>query len=295
LLPFLILFPVLLLVVGDLVRKLFRPIAALSADIDRRDEQALHPIDERHLPTEIRPFVVAINRLLARVAQSMENQRRFVADAAHELRSPMTALSLQAERLAATEMPGPARERLLPLSRGIERGRKLIDQLLTLATAQASSDRPQTAVSVHEVFRRVLEDLLPLAERKHIDIGVESIEDVHVTINEMDLLILVKNLVDNAIRYTPHGGRIDLSVELAQETAILQVKDSGPGISAEEQSRVFDPFYRCLGTDEAGSGLGLSIVKAIADRTGVQVRLSYSDEMKKSGLCVSVWLKSGKH
>lgn len=291
LLPFLILFPVLLLVVGDLVRKLFRPIAALSADIDRRDEQALHPIDEDHLPTEIRPFVVAINRLLARVAQSMENQRRFVADAAHELRSPMTALSLQAERLAATEMPVPARERLLPLSRGIERGRQLIDQLLTLATAQSNADRPQTAVSVHEVYRRVLEDLLPLAERKHIDIGVESIEDVQVTLNETDLLILVRNLVDNAIRYTPNGGRIDLSVEREQEAAILQVKDSGPGITAEEQSRVFDPFYRCLGTDEAGSGLGLSIVKAIADRTGTRVRLSYADEMNKRGLCVSVELK----
>ena len=291
LLPFLILFPVLLLVVGDLVRKLFRPIAALSADIDRRDEQALHPIDEDHLPTEIRPFVVAINRLLARVAQSMENQRRFVADAAHELRSPMTALSLQAERLAATEMPVPARERLLPLSRGIERGRQLIDQLLTLATAQSNADRPQTAVSVHEVYRRVLEDLLPLAERKHIDIGVESVEDVQVTLNETDLLILVRNLVDNAIRYTPHGGRIDLSVERVQEAATLQVKDSGPGITAEEQSRVFDPFYRCLGTDEAGSGLGLSIVKAIADRTGTRVRLSYADEMNKRGLCVSVELK----
>jgi len=165
LLPFLILFPVLLLVIGDLVRKLFRPIAALSADVDRRDEQALHPIDEQHLPTEIRPFVVAINRLFARVAQSMENQRRFVADAAHELRSPMTALSLQAERLAATDLPVTARERLLPLSQGIERSRKLIDQLLTLATAQSSSERPQTAVSVHEIYRRVLEDLLPLAER----------------------------------------------------------------------------------------------------------------------------------
>jgi two-component system OmpR family sensor kinase len=183
LLPFLILFPVLLLVVGDLVRKLFRPIAALSADIDRRDEQALHPIDEHHLPTEIRPFVVAINRLLARVAQSMENQRRFVADAAHELRSPMTALSLQAERLATTEMPELARERLLSLSRGIERGRKLIDQLLTLAAAQSNANRPRTAISVHEIYRRVLEDLLPLAECKHIDIGVESIEDVQVFIN----------------------------------------------------------------------------------------------------------------
>jgi two-component system OmpR family sensor kinase len=292
LLPFFILFPVLLLVVGDLVRKLFRPIATLSAEIDRRDEQALHPIDEHHLPTEIRPFVVAINRLLARVAQSMENQRRFVADAAHELRSPMTALSLQAERLTATEMPAPARERLLPLSQGIERGRKLIDQLLTLAAAQSNSDRPQTAVSIHEVFRRVLEDLLPLADRKCIDIGVESLEDAQVIINEMDLFILVKNLVDNAIRYTPPGGRIDLSVERAQETIILQVKDSGPGITEDQQMRVFDAFYRSVGTDETGSGLGLSIVKAIADRSGAQVRLGFADELNKSGLCVSVWLKA---
>ncbi|MDY7565766.1 ATP-binding protein [Pseudomonas sp. RTC3] len=291
LLPFLILFPVLLLVVSDLVRKLFRPIATLSDEIDQRDEQALHPIDDNHLPTEIRPFVVAINRLLTRVAQSMEAQRRFIADAAHELRSPMTALSLQAERLSAIEMSAAAYERFLPLSRGIERSRKLIDQLLALAAAQSSSDRSQTSVSVHEVYRRVLEDLLPLAERKRIDIGVESIEDVQVNINAMDLLILVKNLVDNAIRYTSVGGRVDLTVELAQETVILQVKDSGPGISAEEQMLVFDPFYRSLGTDEAGSGLGLSIVKAIADRAGAHIRLSFSDEMKKSGLCVSVCFK----
>ncbi|OOG10832.1 ATP-binding protein [Pseudomonas sp. C9] len=294
LLPFLILFPVLLLVVGDLVRKLFRPIATLSTEIDQRDEQALHPIDEHHLPTEVRPFVVAINRLLERVAQSMDAQRRFVADAAHELRSPMTALSLQAERLAATDMPAPARERLLPLSLGIDRSRKLIDQLLTLATAQSDSHRAQSAVCVHEIYRRVLEDLLPLAERKHLDIGVESIEDVQVIINETDLVILVKNLVDNAIRYTPEGGRIDLSVERVQGLVMLQVKDSGPGISLLEQTRVFDPFYRSLGTDEAGSGLGLSIVKAIADRTGARVQMGYTDEINKNGLCVSVWLSAGK-
>ncbi|WP_460163803.1 ATP-binding protein [Pseudomonas sp. S2_F03] len=294
LLPFLILFPVLLLVVGDLVRKLFRPIATLSTEIDQRDEQALHPIDEHHLPTEVRPFVVAINRLLERVAQSMDAQRRFVADAAHELRSPMTALSLQAERLAATDMPAPARERLLPLSLGIDRSRKLIDQLLTLATAQSDSHRAQSAVCVHEIYRRVLEDLLPLAERKHLDIGVESIEDVQVIINETDLVILVKNLVDNAIRYTPDGGRIDLSVERVQGLVMLQVKDSGPGISLLEQTRVFDPFYRSLGTDEAGSGLGLSIVKAIADRTGARVQMGYTDEINKNGLCVSVWLSAGK-
>jgi len=290
LLPFLILFPVLLLVVGDLVRKLFRPIATLAAEIDQRAEQELHPIDEQHLPTEVRPFVVAINRLLERVAQSMDGQRRFVADAAHELRSPMTALSLQAERLAASEMPTQARERLLPLIRGIERGRKLIDQLLTLAAAQSTANRPLATVSVHAVYRQVLEDLLPLAECKHIDIGVESVQDVQVIINELDLFTLVKNLVDNAIRYTPEGGRVDLTVERVQGVARLQVKDTGPGITADEQARVFDPFYRSLGTEEAGSGLGLSIVKAIAERTGARVHMGFTDEINHTGLCITVSL-----
>ena len=290
LLPFLILFPVLLLIVSDLVRKLFRPIGALANEIDQRAEQQLHPIEEQHLPTEVRPFVVAINRLLARVERSMDDQRRFVTDAAHELRSPMTALSLQADRLAATDLSPASWERFVPLSRGIERGRKLIDQLLSLAAAQSDSERVQSTLSVHAVYRQVLEDLLPLAERKHIDIGVESAQDVHVLFNEMDLFTLVKNLVDNAIRYTPQGGRIDLSVAAIQATVELQIKDSGPGIAVQEHSRVFDPFYRTLGTDEAGSGLGLSIVKAITDRTGAQVQLSFTDTAQQRGLCVTVRL-----
>ena len=295
LLPFLILFPVLLLVVGDLVRKLFRPIATLAEQIDQRAEQELHPIDEQHLPTEIRPFVVAINRLLARVAQSMDSQRRFVADAAHELRSPMTALSLQAERLAAIDLPAPARERLHPLARGIERSRQLIDQLLSLAAAQFAGERPPSSVSVLAVYRRVLEDLLPLAERKELDIGVDSLEDVQLTINEMDLFTLVKNLVDNAIRYTPAGGKIDLCVEQIQGRVCLQVRDSGPGIALDEQARIFDPFYRSLGGTETGSGLGLSIVKAIAERIGARVELGFTDPLNHSGLCVSVWLNSVGH
>ena len=220
----------------------------------------------------------------------MDSQRRFVADAAHELRSPMTALALQADRLAATDLSPMSRERFEPLSRGIQRGRTLIDQLLSLAAAQSASERVQTSLSVHAVYRQVLEDLLPLAERKQIDIGVESTQDVQVMFNAMDLFTLVKNLVDNAIRYTPPGGRIDLSVAVMADTIQLQIKDSGPGISVEEQARVFDPFYRSLGTDEAGSGLGLSIVKAITDRTGAQVQLSFTDAEEQRGLCVSVWL-----
>ncbi|MFJ2709412.1 ATP-binding protein [Pseudomonas sp. NPDC087346] len=297
LLPFLVLFPVLLLVVGDLVRKLFRPIATLSAEIDQRAEQELHPIDENHLPTEVRPFVVAINRLLARVANTLETQRRFVADAAHELRSPLTALSLQAERLAAADMSAQAHERLLPLRRGIERGRNLVDQLLNLAKAQADNrvalPVQVLTVSVHQVYRQVLEDLLPLAEFKQIDIGVEGETDAQVRISESELHTLVKNLVDNAIRYTPPGGRVDLSVSVVNGAALLQIKDTGPGIAPQERERVFDPFYRSLGTDEAGSGLGLSIVQAIAERNGARIDLAYSDETQNSGLCVSVSLKLG--
>ncbi|MFW0754758.1 ATP-binding protein [Pseudomonas sp. H11T01] len=292
LVPFFILFPVLLLVVADLVHKLFRPIAALASEIDQRGEQELHPIDENHLPAEVRPFVLAINRLLNRVAQSMETQRRFVADAAHELRSPLTALSLQAERLAAADMSTLAQERLFVLRRGIERGKNLIDQLLALATAQSTSTLPASPVSVHGVYRRVLEDLLPLAEIKQIDIGVEDEQDVQVLINEFDLLAVVKNLVDNAIRYTPAGGRVDLSVGIEEGGALLQIKDSGPGIVEQERERVFDPFYRSLGSHEVGSGLGLSIVKTIADRNGARIRLGFCDEVGRSGLCVSVWLPS---
>lgn len=297
LMPFLILVPILLLIVADLVRKLFRPIALLSTEIDQRAEQELHPIEARHVPAEVRPFVVAINRLLIRVAQSMETQRRFVADAAHELRSPLTALSLQAERLAETEMSDLAHERLITLRRGIERGRNLLDQLLALAKAQAAMERPLSWVSIQHVYRHVLEDLLPLAESRQIDIGVlgeKAAHDIHIWSNELDLMALVKNLVDNAIRYTPEGGQVDLSVTQEGAFAILRILDNGPGIPAFERARVFDPFYRVLGSGQMGSGLGLSIVKTILERMGADIQLGFSDEEHQTGLCVSVRVRAIK-
>lgn len=286
--PFLILVPILLFIVARLVRTMFKPIAALATEIDERDEHEQHPVEITHLPLEVRPFAVAINRLLGRVAQSMEIQRRFVADAAHELRSPMTALSLQAERLADAAMPAPARERLATLQRGIERGRILLDQLLTLAKAQTATERQVSAISVHQTFRHVLEDLMPLAEARRIDIGMAPESDATVLINPLDLETMIRNLVDNAIRYTPDGGRVDLSVATVGARALLEVRDSGPGIDIEERGRIFDPFYRTLGTDQAGSGLGLSIVKAIADRIGAEIRLGCADEATASGLRVTL-------
>ena len=290
LIPLLVLMPVLLLIVADLVRKMFQPIATLSAEIDQRAEHELHPVNESQLPQEVRPFAEAINLLLKRVDQTMQTQRRFIADAAHELRSPLTALSLQAERLAQADMSEPARQRLKTLIGGITRSQGLLNQLLALSKAQATAEQPKSLLSVQQVYRRVLEEHLPQADDKQIDIGVLETQDVQIFANELDLTTIVKNLVDNAIRYTPCGGRVDLAVETTKSHVILKITDSGPGIQPAERERVFYPFYRTLGSDQVGSGLGLSIVKVIANRIGAEIQLDFSDAGTHSGLSVSVRL-----
>lgn len=288
LLPLVILIPILLILVSELIRQMFKPVKQLALDFDQRAQEDLREVSDAHVPSEIRPFVVAINRLLSRVTQSMALQRRFVADAAHELRSPLTALSLQSERLAAADMSAQARERLGALQSGLQRSRQLLDQLLALARAQETDKGQLVKVSVRRVYHQVLEDLMPLAEAKNIDLGIVGEKDANVLAQEMDLKILVKNLVDNAIRYTPSGGKIDLHIRRFKGRTILQVEDSGVGIPEHERDRVFDPFYRILGNDEVGSGLGLSIVKTIADRLGAVVTLHYVNEKYKTGLNVAV-------
>ncbi|MGC4059933.1 MAG: ATP-binding protein [Aquabacterium sp.] len=286
--PCLLLAPILVLLVANLVRRIFRPIATLSDEVNARSEFALHPIEAKDVPVEIRPFLEAINGLLAKVQQGVAAQRRFLADAAHELRSPLTALSLQSERLTQTEMSEAARERLTALRHGIERGRNLIDQLLTLARVQSTQREGLRAISVLAVYRRVIEDVMPLAEAKEMDVGLLESDEVCLTVNEMDLFTMVKNIVDNAIRYTPSGGAVDLRVRRANGMAELTISDSGPGIPESERSRIFDPFYRPPGSEQSGSGLGLAIVKEIADRMGATVNLSCDEAGLHRGLTVAV-------
>lgn len=291
--PLLVFVPILVIIVIWLVRNMFRPIATLSASIDQRDDKDLHPIGDHQLPTEVHPFARAIDRLLERVGQSMEAQRRFVADAAHELRSPMTALSLQAERLSQADMAPEAQARLAELRAGIERVRKLLNQLLALARAQSPAAHAPTPVSIQHTLRRALEDLMPLAEARHIDIGLEGTEDTRLQVNELELITLVKNLLDNAIRYTPEGGRVNLAVTQDMESVTLHVSDTGPGIAPTERERVFDPFYRILGSGQAGSGLGLAIVRTIAYRLGADIALDFTDPGGQQGLHVSVCFPRG--
>ncbi len=292
-LPLLLLVPVLLAVMLMLIRLMLRPLAELSRTVDARQEHDLKPLPKTDLPTELQPFVNAINGLLGRTGAAMESQRRFVADAAHELRSPLAALSLQAERLHAAPMSPEATERLETLQAGIRRSRHLLEQLLLLARAQnarwgqgqvaATAASAHAVVAVLPVMRRVLEDLLPLADQKGLNLGISAApgvthdaevdERIRVAADEMALYTLLRNLVDNAIRYTPVGGQIDLWVDQRGTEVVMAVQDDGPGIPAEERARVVDPFYRVLGTGESGSGLGLSIVDTLVGNLKGRLRL----------------------
>ncbi len=288
--PLLLLIPMLLLLVRMLVRRMFSPLTALARELDNRPEDDTQAIADAQVPTEIRPFVKAINRLLARVAMAMAQQRRFVADAAHELRSPLTALSLQAERLANADMSPQARERLASLRSGIRRSQSLVTQMLMLARVQQGGDTPAQPVSMQKVLRGAIEDLFPLAEARQIDLGVDGSGDAWVQATEVDLTILVKNLLDNAIRHTPAHGKIDLSVCQSGDQAVLRVSDTGPGIAVDQRGRVFEAFYRLAPDQDSGAGLGLSIVSAIASRIHARIDLAYTDELARSGLTVQVSL-----
>ncbi|WP_186209754.1 sensor histidine kinase [Burkholderia gladioli] len=285
--PLIVFVPVLVLVLGYVVRRMLAPLRALSAHVDGRDSRDLSSLSDAGLPDEIRPFVVALNRLLDRVGQSVAAQRRFIADAAHELRSPLTALSLQAERLEPLTLATPAHERVLALRRGLARGSALVEQLLNFARVQDAPDAADQRLSVAQQCRAVLEDLMPLADRKRIDIGVVALDEGEVLARPLDLRMLVRNLVDNAIRYTPEGGRIDLAVRAGEDRVELSVADSGPGIAPAERERVFDAFYRIVGNEAIGSGLGLAIVRTIVERIGARIEL---DDVEPSGLRVTVML-----
>lgn len=289
LIPLLVLIPILLLVVADLIKKSMQPIGRLARDLELRGEQDLTPLAVNELPSEIAPFVAAINRLFGKVAGGVEAQRRFVADAAHELRSPLTALSLQAERLGTTDMPEIAQQRMRRMLQGIKRTRHLLEQLLSLARVQQNSQRPMTRVSLQALFRCVIEDMLPLAEAKSIDLGVWQPTEVNLTLNEADFFTVVRNLVENAIRYTPSGGVVDLQVCIESGEAIVTVEDNGPGIAIENRQRVLDAFYRIEGSGQIGAGLGLSIVNATLVHMHGRIQLEDS-RRHASGLRASIIL-----
>ncbi|UTG74351.1 two-component sensor histidine kinase [Neisseria subflava] len=285
-LPMLLALPLIILLTVWITHRAMRSVKTLSNDLEQRQINDLSPMDTKAIPSEIQGFVVAINNLLQRTDENVRQQQRFIADAAHELRSPMTALSLQAERLNNMQLSAEAREQSTLLQQSIQRNRHLLEQLLSLARAQApETQRPKTLISLQNQFRRVLQELMPLALAKGQDIGVAVENDCQIHADDTEIYTLIKTFADNAIRYTPKGGRIDLGFDETAEYLNIWVEDDGPGIPPSERQRVIDPFYRILGTEQQGTGLGLSIANTIVKRH--QGRLKLADSRRfDSGLLI---------
>jgi two-component system OmpR family sensor kinase len=245
-------------------------------------------VDTEGLPTEVRPLVAEINLLLRRMRQAFEAQKHFVADAAHELRSPLSALKLQVEQLRRSGTEKDREVAVHRLGTGIDRATRLVEQLLVLARQQANADSHSNAkpLEINRLCLLAFNDVYPLARQKNIDMGLIQSDECYVMGQEEALRIMLRNILDNSIKYSPENSKIDLTVLLNGRSVCLLVEDSGPGIPDGDFGRVMDRFYRIPGNPASGSGLGLSIVRTIADLHSAQVEIKQSETL--GGLAVRV-------
>ena len=317
-LPLLLAAPAMAAALWWLITRSLRPLARVARQVAEQDAATLQPLPAADLPDEVAPLVSALNALLARLGQAWGQQRAFVADAAHELRSPLTALKLQAQVLrrlsepaAAAAPPGNNADRAAALDAlvaGVDRASRLVEQLLTLARSEPGAPAPTAQpVALAALLRQVLADhaaALAAARGSHVELlvdqtpvppitglgdsGITGLGDSGITVlgDPAALAVLVRNLVDNALRYTPAGGQVRLTLASNRTGPLLAVDDNGPGIPEAERERVFERFVRgAAAADAAGSGLGLAIVRSIAQRHGASVALG---ESALGGLRVAV-------
>jgi two-component system OmpR family sensor kinase len=274
--PLLLLAPLLMLAVGGVIGGSLAPLARLRRQVATRAARDLSPLSAQGVPEEVQPLVRELNALFERVQGTLEAQQHFVADAAHELRSPLTALKLQLQAAERARDDEARRAATQHLGAGIERAIALVEQLLALARQEGAAQGAGESVQLEELARQTVSQLLPTAHAKQLDLGLATSEPVIVQANREALHLILRNLLDNAIKYTPAGGRIDIGMGADAQGAWLAVDDSGPGVPEADRERVFDRFYRVPGTEAAGSGLGLAIVRTVAERLGAQVRIDRS-------------------
>jgi two-component system, OmpR family, sensor kinase len=287
--PFLLMTPLLMLAVWWVITRALAPVDRARRQVAARAADDLSPLPDEGLPDEVRPLVEELNLLFSRVQGAFETQKSFVADAAHELRSPLTALKLQAQTLQREDSDPSAREAAIArFNQGIDRSIRLVEQLLLLAREETGAGAEQKqAVDLQQLVRVAVSDVLPQAQLKQMDVGLADHQTASIHGQADALRILLRNLLDNAIKYTPAGGRVDVSIQQRGTQTVLAVDDSGPGIAANDQPRVFDRFFRAGdGQAEPGSGLGLAIVKTIADRHHAALSLDTSPTL--GGLRVEV-------
>jgi two-component system OmpR family sensor kinase/two-component system sensor histidine kinase QseC len=272
--PIMLLLPVMVLCLAWIVRRSLKPLSHVTADIQRRDARSLAPLPSSRLPGELRPLVDELNRLLDRLQESFAAQRAFIADAAHELRSPLTALRLQLQLFDRAPDDAARSIARVGLGGAVERSIHLVEQLLTLARSEPQELAPSAQnVDLRSIAAQAIADTHPLASARSIELSLDGESPAFIRGDADALRALVRNLVDNAVRYSPPGGSVRVRCEAQAGRVRLRVTDSGPGIPPADRARVFDRFHRQPGRQELGTGLGLAIVKAVAARHGAAVNL----------------------
>jgi len=292
-----VILPLAILLVWFGLSRGLAPLHALQAHIRARRPDDLSPLEARRAPPEIEPLVTSFNDLLTRLEQNMELQKRFIADAAHQMKTPLAGLRTQAELALRQDASAEVHRSLEQIATSSEHAARLVTQLLALARAEnRMSGQIFTRVEVTEVARNAVRDWVQAALAKQMDLGYEAPEEpVEVDGNPVMLREMLSNLIDNAIRYTPAGGRITVRVrhDAAARLVHLEVEDTGLGIPAAERSRVVERFYRILGREGDGSGLGLAIVREIATMHGGELTIEdnvYQTSPRLAGTLVRVSL-----
>ncbi len=291
--PLALMAPLLMLAVAWVIRRSLAPVQRMRSQVASRAADDLSPLETQGLPDEVRPLVQELNLLFDRVQRAFEAQKSFVADAAHELRSPLTALKLQAHALGRAGDETTRDAAVQRLNQGIDRAIALVEQMLVLARHEAQAGQGQAAqpVDLQALVRDGITAALPQAQARGIDLGLLDVEageggPVVVPGHPDSLGVLLRNLLDNALKYSPEQGQVDVALQQEGGVARLVVEDSGPGIPEAERARVLDRFYRVPDAPARGSGLGLAIVKTIADQHGATLLLGASQRL--GGLRVEV-------
>jgi len=273
-LPQFIILPVILALVWFALSRGLSPLAELQERIRVRPQDDLSPIDPRQVPEEISPLVGSFNDMLARLARTIEMQKRFIADAAHQMKTPLAGMRMQSELALRQVDPSEIHRSLEQLAQSSESATRLVNQLLALARAE---NQPHAGLAFEEIdlaklARATVQDWVQASFAHRIDLGLEPPdEEVNIAGNAMMLRELLSNLIDNALRYTPQGGSVTVRARRDGEQALLEVEDTGPGIAPNERAHVFERFYRILGSNVQGSGLGLAIVREIAQQHGAEI------------------------
>ena len=284
--PMLVALPLLGLAVWWAVYRGVQPIRRLGRTLAERQPQALDPVTLDYLPAEMAPMIASLNSLFERIGHLLESERRFTADAAHELRTPIAAIRVQAQVAMGETDDGLRKHALQGTVEGCDRATRLVEQLLSLSRLEAVEAPVMAAVDLRSLARRVVAELAPKAIGKHQTLEFEAAEPCRIPGNETLLAVLVRNLVDNAVRYSPPAARIRVAVQQQNGQVVLSVEDSGPGLNEADSTRLGERFFRVTGSLESGSGLGWSIVRRIAAVHRLDVEVGSSAEL--GGLAVRV-------